>query len=105
MSTTAAEDNDDLPTPAELAGLRAHGLWMLVAGLSGDEDRVADQCGRILCTRSAEIIGTVVGDLTRRLSQALVERHGSRQAATDAITAELVAVELMASEGDSNDDD
>lgn len=102
MSTTS-EDNDDLPTPAELAGLRAYGLWMLVAGLVGDEDRVADECGRILRTRSAEVIGTVLGDLTRRLSQALVDHHGSRQAAIDAVTTELVAVELLAAEGEPDD--
>ncbi|MGV0159891.1 hypothetical protein ACRU3B_10685 [Mycobacterium colombiense] len=96
MSTTA--DNNDLPTPSEMASLRAHGLWMLVAGLSGDGDRVAAEGGRILRTQSAEIIGTVLGDLTRRLSQALLDHHGSRQAAIDAVTTELVAVELLAAE-------
>lgn len=101
MSTT---DNDDRPTPAEMAGLRAFGLWMLVAGLSGDEDRVADECGRILRTRSAAVIGCVLGDLTRRLAQALVDHHGTPEAAIDAVTAELVAMELLAAEGDSDDE-
>lgn len=99
----SATDNDDRPTPAEMAGLRAWGLWLLLAGLSGDGERVADEGGRILRTRSAEVIGCVLGDLTRRLSQALVDHHGSTEAAIDAVTTELVELEMLAAARDSDE--
>ncbi|ORB75847.1 hypothetical protein [Mycobacterium scrofulaceum] len=84
------------PSPQELGALRAAELWLLLAGLAGDGERVAAEAVRL--TRSG--VGTcyVLGSLTARAAKALERDYGSAEAALAALESELVAAELQAAQ-------
>ncbi|MGV0041301.1 hypothetical protein [Mycobacterium colombiense] len=96
MSDTSPEADEQPwpPSPPELGALRAAELWLVLAGLAGDGDRVAAEAVRL--TQSGTGTCFVIGSLTARAAKALVREHGSAEAATAALHAELIEAELAA---------
>lgn len=91
---------DEQPSPSERGALRAAELWLVLAGLAGDAERVAAEVVRL--TRSGAGTCFVLGSLTARAARALEREYGSAEAAIAAVNAELVSAELAAAEGDQD---
>ncbi|WP_374023914.1 hypothetical protein [Mycobacterium sp. HNNTM2301] len=88
-------ESEEQPTPSELGALLAATRWLLLAGVTGDQDRVASEVMRI-AGNGIEVTAFVLGALTKRAAAAVVREHGSREAAIAAVNAEIVAAELQA---------
>lgn len=88
-------DADEQPTPQELGALRAAALWLLLAGVTGDADRVAAESMRI-ARNGIEVNAYALGAMTKRAASALVREHGASEAAIAAVNADIVAAELQA---------
>lgn len=74
----------------QLSAVRAAAYGLLLAGLSGDGARVGTETERIINT-GQNVTGAVLGFLTAHASQAFIQQYGTREAATNAVTAKLGA--------------
>ncbi|WP_224099042.1 hypothetical protein [Mycobacterium avium] len=90
----------DNPTPSDdqaLAALYATALGVLLAGLVND-GRLTTEIERIIAA-GEKVTAAVLGFLTAAAANAYEYEHGSREAAIDAVTADLATVLLAAGEG------
>lgn len=100
MSDTSPEaDEQPWPhSPSERGALRAKEIWLILAGLAGDGERVAAEAVRLKLSGTG--VCFVLGSLTARAAKALAREYGSAEAAIAALEAELVAAELAAATSD-----
>ncbi|AZP80525.1 hypothetical protein [Mycobacterium avium] len=90
----------DNPTPSDdqaVAALYATALGVLLAGLVND-GRLTTEIERIIAA-GEKVTAGVLGFLTAAAANAYEYEHGSREAAIDAVTADLATVLLAAGEG------
>lgn len=80
----------------QLSALQAVALNLLLAGLTGD-GRVGTEVERIIGA-GEKVTAGVLGFMTAAASNAYEYEHGSREAAIDAVTADLATVVLAAGE-------
>ncbi|WP_245831437.1 hypothetical protein [Mycobacterium terramassiliense] len=80
-----------------MSALRAAALGLLLAGLTGDGARVGVETGRIIAA-GEKVTAAVIGFLTAHAAEAYTNKYGSQEAAIDAVSTELDAAVLAASE-------
>lgn len=87
------------PTPPPtFEAAYAVALNLLMAGLTNDGARLDDEVNRLL-TAPPKVVGAVIGFLTAHAADAAAHQHGSREAAIDAVSAQLAHLVLTADFG------
>ncbi|WP_331205611.1 hypothetical protein, partial [Mycobacterium avium] len=96
-ASTAPHQTPSPPTDEQaLAALQAAALGLLLAGLAND-GRLATEVERMIAA-GAKVTAGVLGFMTAAAANGYEYEHGSREAAIDAVSADLAAVLLTAGE-------
>lgn len=95
-------ESDESPSPSELGALRAATLWLLIGAVADDEDRVGDESVRLYNAGKAASC-FAFGLSARHAARALIDAHGSQEAAIEALQEQLVTASLTAAEDEENE--